>query len=126
MLTCEELVHNYLQYLTVEFRCRTDGPYIVISTPYLYSDGDTIELFTEQIGDQIRLSDLGETARRLALVDFNWNTRQARSLFSHIIGSTGVSSSRGALYINLSSDENDVGGRILDLIQAIQQTDNLL
>lgn len=126
MLTCDELVRNYIQHISGGFECHTEGPYIAVTTPHLYSDGDTINLFIEELGDKIRLSDMGETARRLALVKFNWNTKRSRSLFSHILNSTGVSSSRGSLYITLSGNEEDIGGMVSDLIQAIQQTDNLI
>jgi hypothetical protein len=125
VVSCPEIVQNYIQYLEEGFNWYSDGPYFVISTPHLYSDGDTIELYVEQVDDQIRISDMGETARRLALVKFNWNTIRSRSLFSHIINSTGVSSSRGALYVNLSTSEK-IGDKISDLIQAIQQTENLI
>lgn len=111
--------------MTEGFSCHSDGPYIVITTPHSYSDGDFVELFLEQLGDQFRISDLGETARKLELYKFNWKTKQARSLFSHIINSTGVSSSRGALYVTLATNEN-IGEKVIDLVQAIQQTDNLI
>lgn len=125
MLTCKDIVRNYIEYVTDGLECRTEGRFTVISTPYLYSDGDLIELFVEQYGDKVRISDLGETARKLAVVNFNWNTSRARALFSHIINSTGVGSSKGILYVILGKNDN-IGGRIADLIQAVQQTDNLL
>ena len=125
MLTCDQLVRNYIKHLADGFSCQNEGPFVALSTPHLYADGDAIELFIEQMGDQIKVTDMGEAARRLALVKFNWNTKRSRSLFSHILNSTGVSSSRGALYIMLLGNE-DLGGRISDLIQAIQLTDNLV
>lgn len=124
MLTCNELVQNYLKFLADGFSCGTDGPFIVLTTPFMYADGDNIDLYIEQYGDFVIVSDMGETARRLALLNFNWKTKLARSLFAHILGSTGVSSIEGKIYTKLLHLE-DVGDKVNDLIHAIQQTDNL-
>lgn len=125
MMNCKEVIDQYLQFLTEGFSCRTEGPYFVIETPYLYSDGDAIDLYLESAADLAKISDLGETTRHLEHHNFNWKTKRAHSLFSHIVASTNVSSSQGVLYIKIFQGDA-IGERISDLLQAIQQTDNLL
>ncbi len=125
MVTCKDIIQDYFRLISEEFECHSDGPYTVLSTPYFYSDGDFIELFLEQSEDRVLISDLGETARRMATFHFNWSTKQSRALFSQILNSTGVSSNRGKLYVVIGEKER-LGARLLDLIHAVQQTDNLL
>lgn len=43
------------------FTCDEQGDYYRIRTPYLYPDGDNIDLFCEWDGDTVTVSDLGET-----------------------------------------------------------------
>lgn len=49
------------------FMCEERGEYVRIRTPYLYPDGDVIDLFCKQEGDVIVVSDLGETSRWLRM-----------------------------------------------------------
>ena len=43
------------------FTCEEQGDYYRIRTPYLYPDGDNIDLFCELNGDTVTVSDLAET-----------------------------------------------------------------
>lgn len=125
MLGCERLSKVVIEHLIKGFSCYVEEPYVVLATPFFYSDGDTIELFLEQTGNSIRISDMGETSRRLSTFGFNWNTNVARSLFSQILETTNTSSNRGMIYI-LVIDGEDLGAKVMDLIHAIQQIDNLV
>lgn len=58
---CEEL-RNRLGEL---FSCSDQGEFQRIRTPYLYPDGDYIDLFLKADGDVVSVSDLGETLRWL-------------------------------------------------------------
>lgn len=51
------------------FRCAEVGDYIRIRTPFMYPDGDYIDIFCERGDDEgtITLSDLGETVRWLKM-----------------------------------------------------------
>ena len=61
--TCERLS----QSLSRLFVCSTVGDYERIRTPYLYPDGDNIDLFCRTTVDTISISDLGETTRWLRM-----------------------------------------------------------
>ena len=49
------------------FTCSSVGDYERIRTPYLYPDGDNIDLFVQRQGDVITITDLGETTRWLRM-----------------------------------------------------------
>jgi hypothetical protein len=49
------------------FTCSEHGPYQRIRTPYLYPDGDNIDVFCKTQLDVILVSDLGETTRWLRM-----------------------------------------------------------
>jgi len=53
--------------LSALFTCSEHGEYQRIRTPYLYPDGDNIDLFCKVQGDMVTVSDLGETTRWLRM-----------------------------------------------------------
>jgi hypothetical protein len=53
--------------LSALFECRPHGEYQRIRTPYLYPDGDNIDVFCKPRGDVTLVSDLGETTRWLRM-----------------------------------------------------------
>lgn len=61
----------FLERLSQGFSCKTDKHgRLCIVTPFAYPDDDLIEVFVEEMDDgrRIRVSDLGETARRMSIV----------------------------------------------------------
>ena len=60
---CEELING----LGELFPCMENREYVRIRTPYLYPDGDNIDLFVKLQGDVAVVSDLGETTRWLRM-----------------------------------------------------------
>jgi hypothetical protein len=49
------------------FECAPHGEYIRIRTPYLYPDGDMIDIFCKPQGEVTLVTDLGETSRWLRM-----------------------------------------------------------
>lgn len=60
---CQEFANG----LPALFVCEPHGEYQRIQTPYLYPDGDNIDLFCRPQGDLVVVSDLGETLRWLRM-----------------------------------------------------------
>ena len=58
---------NLQQNLGALFTCSEHGNYQRIRTPYLYPDGDNIDLFCKADGDTLTVSDLAETTGRLRM-----------------------------------------------------------
>jgi len=53
--------------LAALFNCRPHGEYQRIRTPYLYPDGDNIDVFCKPQGEVVLVTDLGETTRWLRM-----------------------------------------------------------
>lgn len=49
------------------FRCEPHGEYLRVRTPYLYPDGDNIDLYLREQGSVTVVTDLGETSRWLRM-----------------------------------------------------------
>lgn len=63
---CEEIASTIGEL----FSCSSVGDYTRVRTPYLYPDGDVVDLFLKTDGETITLTDLGETARWLSMQSF--------------------------------------------------------
>ena len=62
------------------FTCSEQGDYLRIRTPYLYPDGDNIDLFCRVEGDEVTVSDLAETTGwlRMQSVTLRRSPKQTR------------------------------------------------
>lgn len=58
---CDKIEMGYLKLFT----CSDVGEYTQVRTPYLYPDGDFIDVYIQSRGDRSVVSDLGETMRWL-------------------------------------------------------------
>ena len=68
MVKLDSRTRNELQQgLGVLFSCSDQGDYVRIRTPYLYPDGDNIDVFCKPEGDVVRVTDLAETTGWLRL-----------------------------------------------------------
>lgn len=93
-LLCERLTAD----LGALFTCAEQGAYQRIRTPYLYPDGDNIDLFCKANGDLLTVTDLGETTRwlRMQTVSPRRSPKQ-RQLIEDIGLTHGVEFFRGML-----------------------------
>ncbi|RMH36940.1 MAG: DUF1828 domain-containing protein [Nitrospirae bacterium] len=89
---CEDLKRG----LGALFVCEPHGRYIRIRTPYLYPDGDIIDLFLKEEGDITFVTDLGETTRwlRMQTLSFKRSPKQ-RALIEDICLNHGVELYKG-------------------------------
>ena len=91
---CQELQRN----LGTLFTCSALGDYERIRTPYLYPDGDIIDLFCKVDGDTVTVSDLAETTGwlRMQSASLRRSPRQKR-LIEDACVTHGVEFYRGML-----------------------------
>jgi len=61
MTPCEEISGQ----LGALFTCAPHGKYVRVRTPFLYPDGDVVDLFVRDQGEETVVSDLGESLRWL-------------------------------------------------------------
>ena len=80
------------------FTCTEHGAYQRIRTPYLYPDGDSIDLFCRSEGDGITVTDLAETTRWLRMQSFAVRrSPKQRQLIEDACLTHGVEFYRGTL-----------------------------
>ena len=72
----KEICNTLRSGLGTLFTCSEQGEYCRIRTPYLYPDGDNIDLFCKTLGDTAIVTDLAETTGWLRMQ----STSQRRSL----------------------------------------------
>lgn len=84
------------------FQCAETEGYVRIRTPYLYPDGDVIDLFLRESDDVATLSDLGETFRWLRMQSPSQRrTKKQESLVQDVCLTTGVELFKGMLMVRL-------------------------
>lgn len=86
------------------FTCSEMNGYVRIRTPYLYPDGDVIDLFLSEKNGACTLTDLGETLGWLKTQSLApKRTPKQRQLISDVCLTHGVELFRGMLAVRLSS-----------------------
>lgn len=108
---CEQFVGGLGQLFT----CSQHGEYQRIRTPYLYPDGDNIDLFCKTEGDVVFVSDLGESTRwlRMQTVSPRRSPKQ-KALIEDACLTHGVEFYKGMLLARCRSDDQiaDVAFRL--------------
>jgi len=99
--------------------------YIRIETPFLYPDGDIIDLFLKEAGEYITLTDLGETLGWLKMqtVAQELSLRQ-RQLINDICLLHGIEFYLGAFMLRLKQSD-DLAEGIVRLSQAVLRVSDL-
>ena len=97
------------------FACEMVGEYLCIRTPYLYPDGDVIDLYCEQDGDGVLVTDMGETTGWLQLMSVApRRTPRQNKLIEGVCRTHGVEFYRGMLQASCrpGDDLADVCNRV--------------
>jgi len=107
------------------FHCSEVNGFVCIRTPYLYPDGDIIDLFYKTQGEQQVLTDLGETLRWLITQSATQHLSKKQDQAIQDIKIThGVELFQGALVTRKSSEET-LAETIMRLAQAVISVSNL-
>lgn len=107
------------------FECREQGQYIRIRTPYLYPDGDTIDVFLSPTEDPPRLTDLGETLRWLATQTISdRRTTKQQALIRDVCLTLGIELYKGMLQQRVRA-EGDLAGALVNVAQAVIRVSDL-
>ncbi len=122
MLTTSELITKKLGNL---FTYSPSNQYIRIRTPFLYPDGDVIDLFYKEDGEYVVLTDLGETLGwlRMQTTDQQKSSKQ-RQLINDICMNLNVQLYRGMLMMRLKRSE-DLAQAVMRLSQAALRVSDL-
>ena len=100
---CEELQDNFGELFT----CNEQGDYVRVRTPYLYPDGDNIDLFCRDTGDHVIVTDLAETTGwlRMQSLSTRRSPKQNR-LIEDTRVTHGVEFYRGMLLVRCQPGDN--------------------
>ena len=80
------------------FTCSQHGEYQRVRTPYLYPDGDIIDVFCKAQGDVVLVTDLGETLRWLRMQSTSpRRSQKQRALIQDVCLTHGVELYKGVL-----------------------------
>lgn len=101
-----DLCQTFSGGLSGLFVCSQQGEYQRIRTPYLYPDGDNIDVFCKPQGDLTLVTDLGETSRwlRMQTVSPRRSPKQ-RALIEDACLTHGVEFYKGMLLARCRADE---------------------
>lgn len=107
------------------FACSSVNQYIRIRTPFLYPDGDIVDIFFQQNGDQLILTDLGETLRwlRMQTTTVRRSKKQDR-LIADITMNHNVEVYRGMLLVRVRN-LSELGANVMRLAQAILRVSDI-
>src|SRR5438874_12227107 len=123
MATPCELITEQMGLL---YTCLPMGQYIRIQTPFLYPDGDFIDIFFQGEGDTGTLTDLGETMRWLRMQTITQRqSRKQQQLIADICLTHSVELYRGMLMVRVKRPEDFVDA-LTRLSQCILRVSDLL
>lgn len=108
------------------FECEAVNRHVRVRTPFLYPDGDYIDLFVRETHDALDVTDLGETTRwlRMQTISQRRSPRQ-RQMIEDVCLNHGVEFHRGMLTLRAKSDASDLGNAITRLGQAALRVSDL-
>lgn len=108
------------------FQCESVGDYLRIRTPFLYPDGDYIDLFVKPSDDPITISDLGETTRWLRMqTSALRRSPKQRQLIEDACRTHGIEFLRGTLSTHAKPDQEDLAAAVTRLSQAALRVSDL-
>lgn len=100
------------------FECEPVNQYVRIRTPFLYPDGDSVEIYLAEEDSNLTLTDLGETLRWLWMQQAaERRTKRQDKLIQDVAVSSGVELYRGMLCIRLR-DPKEMAQAVAILSQA--------
>jgi Domain of unknown function DUF1828 len=92
------------QHVGALFSCTTINERTRIRTPFLYPDGDLVDLFLQDQGAVMVLSDLGETLRWLRMQTVaQRKSKKQRQLITDVVQTCGIQEFKGSLFVRLDS-----------------------
>jgi hypothetical protein len=118
---CEVLARS----LGALYACEPFGNYIRLRTPYLYPDGDGIDLFVRMGTNAGVVSDLGETVRWLRMqATSERRTKKQREIIQDVALTHGVVFSNGLLRVDFK-DTTEMAAAVTRLAQACVRVSDL-
>lgn len=107
------------KYIGRQFICSNFNRFIKVQTPYLYPDGDIVDIFVKSNDSGLILTDLGETIAWLSSQSISHSLSERKNqLIEDLIFMYQVERYKGMLIKRCNNSEN-LSSAIVDLCQAI-------
>lgn len=107
------------------YECSPINGFVRIRTPYLYPDGDVIDLYLQEKAGQITLTDLGDTLRWLRMQTVTrQKTDKQEALIRDICLTLGIEQYRGMLLLRVKQNES-LASALTRLAQAVIRVSDL-
>lgn len=124
MSGCKELVSSVLADEASEWSCRAvDAATAQLIAPRYYADGDAVELLVKTLGDELVVSDGGETLARLEMAGVNIASGRARETWISLLRAHRVDYSDGRVLLRGHVD--DAGWLVRSMVDALANLDGL-
>lgn len=119
MNDCERVIRTALEGTLVEYDIRQEEGMCVVVTPFEHYNGDLIRLYIRRNqGDYLQIRDYGETSAMLRLYGVNPASPAREDRIEHIYDRFNVEPGLGE--VKLRAQEDNLGTRLQDAIQAVQ------
>ncbi|MBM3298969.1 MAG: DUF1828 domain-containing protein [Deltaproteobacteria bacterium] len=125
-MNCDQVRELALSSLPILFSCEQEDSYLKLTTPYLYPDGDYIDLYLVETDDELYLTDLGETLGYLS--DYGISLKQSpkrNKVINDILLTQGAELFRGELRVRVL-DGHEMAWHMTRLSQAAVQVSDLV
>jgi hypothetical protein len=120
-IICESIQDN----IGALFKCSEINQYVRVRTPFLFPDGDVIDIFAKQQGELVSLTDLGETVRWLRMQSLSQRRSPKQlQLIEDICLNHGIEFFKGMLILRVRPGE-DISSAIMRLAQACLRVSDL-
>jgi len=107
------------------FTCSQVNQFVRIRTPLLYPDGDIIDIFLQEAGNQLILTDLGETLRWLRMQTISVRrSKKQDQMIADVTMNHNVELFRGMLIVRVT-DFSELGVKVMRLAQAALRVSDL-
>ena len=105
----------------IDFREKRPGLYKVL-LPYFYEDGDMYDIFIEEVGNKIRISDYGLTLMKLSY-NFDFDTEHKKEVLNNIIVQNRCKIDNGDIYLDVNAQQ--FTGGVYQFIQTISKVSTI-
>lgn len=118
MLDFETLKKDFGQ---IDFREKRPGLYKVL-LPFFYEDGDMYDVFIEEIGSKIRISDHGLTLMKLSYT-FDFDTEHKKEVLNNLILQNRCRIDSGNIFLDVTPQQ--FTGGIYQFVQTVSKVSNM-
>lgn len=109
------------EFNSIDFREKRPGVFKVI-LPYFYEDGDMYDVFVEEHGNKIRISDYGLTIMKLSY-NFEFDTPRKAEVLHSIISQNRCCAENGCIYLDVTPAQFNCG--MYQFVQTISKVSTM-